>query len=383
MSAPPAFVLSTEQQEFRKTLRAFVDQHCASGQLRALFDDPAGFDPKAWKLMSEQLGLPGLAIPEKYNGTGAGITELAIASEELGRALYGSPFYATTVLATTLLLAIVDPQLGGDDGDDVVASLLSELAAGTRTATVALHDGLLPEAGRLSSVTARKDGDRWLLTGGRLTAIDGATADVTLVMAATDVGPSVFVVSDSPGGMLRSPLATLDLTRPQAALRFGDVPGHLVGRPGCAGHALRRLRSVAALLSAAEQLGGAQGCLDQAVQYAGSRIQFGRVIGSFQAVKHRLAELLTEVELARSAVYQAAWAADYSPAELDVAAAIAALWTTDVYQHMAEENIQIHGGIGFTWEHDAHLHLRRAQSAAAMLTPAEDHRAVVAADLVP
>ena len=284
--------------------------------------------------------------------------------EEFGAALYGGPYLASAVLAATALLA--SPDEGARRG------LLPDIASGETVATLAFteDDGSWdPGAIRLSAV---KDGQDWRLDGHKSFVLDGGTAGLILVVAATDAGLSLFAVEGDAVG--RTALPTLDQTRKLARLEFAGVSGALIGSPGDAVAVLDRTLDVAAIALAAEQLGGAQRALDMAVEYAKIRHQFGRPIGSFQAIKHRCADLLLEVESLRSAVgYAAAAVAEDSP-EIPVLASLVKAYASETYFHVAAENIQIHGGIGFTWEHDAHLYFKRAKSSELFLGDGSYHR---------
>jgi alkylation response protein AidB-like acyl-CoA dehydrogenase len=208
--------------------------------------------------------------------------------------------------------------------------------------------------------------------------IDGHTADLIMVVARTPAGLSMFAVDGTAEGLTRTALATMDQTRKQARLEFAAVPGRLIGTDGAAGPVVTRILDLAAVALAAEQVGGAQRCLDMAVEYAKSRIQFGRPIGSFQAIKHKCADMLLEVESAKSAAYYAGWAAAEDSDELPVVASLAKSYCSEAYFHAAAENIQIHGGIGFTWEHDAHLYFKRAKSSELLLGDPSYHRELLA-----
>ena len=252
------------------------------------------------------------------------------------------------------------------------------MAAGERIAALAApeDDGSWTPAD--FSVTARRSGAGYLLDGRKSFVLDGMIADLILVAASSDDGPALFAVDGDAPGLTRHPMETLDLTRRQAVLTFSGTPARLVGEPGAAGQIVAQAIRGGVLALAAEQVGGAQRCLDMAVAYAKVRHQFGRAIGSFQAIKHMCADMLLEVESARSAAYQAAWSAADGAADLPLVASLAKAFCSEAYFHVAASNIQIHGGIGFTWEHDAHLYYRRAKSAEVMLGTPAAHRDVVA-----
>jgi alkylation response protein AidB-like acyl-CoA dehydrogenase len=368
------FAFTDEQRELAATLRRFLQDKSPSSEVRRLMQTEAGYDPQTWSQLAGQLGLPGLVIPEKHGGSGAGPVELAVASEEMGRALLCAPFFATAVLAAQALLA---------SGDEAAQEeFLPGIADGATIATVAVceDDGAWTADG--VATRARRSGDGYVLDGRKSFVIDGHTAGLLLVVARADGGPSLFAVRGDADGLARRPLETLDLTRKQAALALDAVPARLIGAEGSAADIVAATLRLAAVALAAEQVGGAQRCLDMSVEYAKIRMQFGRPIGSFQAIKHMCADMLLEVESARSAAYYAAWAAQDGSDELPLVASLAKACCSEAYFRAAADNIQIHGGIGFTWEHDAHLYYRRAKSTELMLgTPAE-HREIAAGYLI-
>ena len=349
--------VSAEQEELRASVRRFLADRAPMSRVRALMDG-GETDWAVWEQAGTQLGLQGLAIPESYGGAGFSFAEQAVVLEEFGAALYGGPYLASAVLAATALLA--SPDEGARRG------LLPDIASGQTVATLAFtEDGGSwdPAAIRLSAV---KDGPgvdgAWRLDGHKSFVLDGATAGLILVVASTDAGLSLFAVEGDVAGLGRAALPALDQTRQLARLEFDGVTGRLIGSPGDGAAALDRALDVAAVALAAEQLGGAQRALDMAVEYAKVRRQFDRPIGSFQAIKHRCADLLLEVESLRSAVGYAAAAVAEDSAEIPVLASLVKAYASETYFHVAAENIQIHGGIGFTWEHDAHLYFKRAKA---------------------
>jgi alkylation response protein AidB-like acyl-CoA dehydrogenase len=368
------FTFTDEQRELGATLRRFLQDKSPSAEVRRLMQTEQGYDPQTWAQLAGQLGLQGLAIPEKYGGSGAGPVELAIACEEMGRALLCAPYFATAVLAAHALLA---------SGDQAAAEeFLPSLADGSVIATLAVcEDDGAWRAGRLQT-RARRSGDGWVLDGRKSFVLDGHVAGLLLVVAQAGAGPSLFAVQGGAGGLSRRLLETLDMTRKQAALELDAVPARLVGAEGGAAGVVGQTLRHAAVALAAEQVGGAQRCLDMSVEYAKIRMQFGRPIGSFQAIKHMCADMLLEVESARSAAYYAAWAAQEQPGELPLVSSLAKAFCSEVYFRAAAGNIQIHGGIGFTWEHDAHLYYRRAKSAELMLGTPEEHREIAAGYLI-
>ena len=361
--------MSAEQTELRDSVRRFLADRAPLTRVRELMDACDATDAQVWQHAAAQLGLQAIAIPEEYGGAGFSFVEQAIILEELGAALYTGPYLASAVLAATALMAGSDEAAKHD--------LLPGIASGETVATVAFteDDGSWdPETIGLS---ASAHGDGWVLDGHKSFVLDGATAGLLLVVGRTGAGLSLFAVDGSAGGLTRTSLATLDQTRKLARCEFSSVAGRLIGSPGDA--PLAKVLDVAAIALAAEQLGGAQRALDMAVGYAKIRHQFGRPIGSFQAIKHRCADLLTEVESLRSAVvYAAAAVAEDSP-EVPMLASLVKALASDTYFHVAAENIQIHGGIGFTWEHDAHLYFKRAKSSELFLGDGSYHRERLAA----
>ncbi len=357
--------MSAEQIELRESVRRFLADRAPLSRVREIMDAP-GHDQQVWDHAGSQLGLQAIAIPEEYGGAGFTFTEQAIILEELGAALYPGPYLASAVFAATALLASSDEAAKQD--------LLPGIASGETVATVAFteDDGSWePDAIRL---TGTKDGDGWVLDGHKNFVLDGAAASLLLVVGRTDAGLALFAASSSAEGLSRTGLATLDQTRELARCEFTSVPARLIGSPGDGSAILARVLDVAAIALAAEQLGGAQRAMDMAIEYAKIRHQFGRPIGSFQAIKHRCADLLMEVESLRSAVtYAAAAVAEDSPEVPTVASLVKAL-ASETYFHVAGENIQIHGGIGFTWEHDAHLYFKRAKSSELFLGDVAYHR---------
>lgn len=330
-----------------------------------------GYDEGAWRQMARELGLQGIAVPEQWGGAGAGMAELAVVFEEMGRALLCSPFFATVALAIQAILA---------SGDNAAAErFVPGLADGSATATLILNGRL--DAWDPAAVTLRADHDGGIyrVHGEVPLVIDGHTADIVLVAANTDAGISLLAIRAGSGALRRAPLAGLDRTRKVAKLAFDGAPADLIGPDGGAADVLARTSDLAIVALAAEQVGAAQRCLDMAVDYAKNRIQFGRPIGSFQAVKHRCADMLVQVEGARSAELHAADAAGTD--HLPTAASVAKMVCSEAFLQVALDNMRIHGGIGFTWEHDAHLFVRRAK-ATQLIFGAPDYHAQRLAHLV-
>ena len=364
------FAFSDEQEELRRSVRRFMEDRSPVAEVRRLMETEDGFDRDVWSQMANQLGLQSLVIPEAYGGAGFSFVEMAVVLEETGAALFGAPLLSTVALAATALMS--------SDDEPAKADLLPGIASGDTIATVALTE----ESGRwdLDSVATRatRSGDGWVLDGQKMFVLDGASADLIVVAARSDAGLGLFVVDGGASGLTRTPLATMDQTRKQARLDFAAAPARLVGEDGGGGAALAKMLDLAAVALAAEQVGGAQRCLDMSVQYAKERIQFGRPIGSFQAIKHKCADMLMQVESAKSAAYYAAWAAAEDSDELPVVASLAKSYCSEAYFSAAADNIQIHGGIGFTWEHDAHLYFKRAKSSELLFGDPAYHRELLA-----
>ncbi|MGN6472920.1 MAG: acyl-CoA dehydrogenase family protein [Mycobacteriales bacterium] len=360
------FAFSDEQEELRRTVRRFLEERSPETEVRRLMETDEGLDREVWAQLSSQLSLPGLAIPEEYDGAGFGYVDLAVVFEEMGRALFCGPYFSTVALAANALLSVDDEAARKD--------LLPGIARGETLATLAVTetDGAWREASIHTTATASGEGRQ--LTGTKDFVVDGHIADLLLVAANSERGLSLFAVEASAPGVERELLHTLDETRKLARLRFAEAPARLIGGEGAAWPVLDRVLDLASVALALESVGGAQRCLDMAVDYAKVRVQFGRPIGSFQAVKHRCADMLVDVEGAKSAAYYAAWCAAELHDELPVSASLAKAFCTEVYAKAAADNIQVHGGIGFTWEHPAHLYLKRAKSSELLLGDPATHR---------
>jgi len=349
-----SIAFTEEQEELRRTVRAFLDQKSPEAEVRRLMETSVGYDPAVWQQMGEQLGLQGLAIPEEYGGSGYGFVELGIVLEEMGRRLLCAPYFASAVLAAQTLL----------HADDEAArkQWLPGIATGETIGTLALYE---PSGGEdEDAVTARatQSSTGWTIDGTKSFVLDGHVADLLLVVARTDAGTSLFAVTGDAAGITRTQLVTLDETRKQAQLDFAGTPATLIGVDGGAWPVVERVAELAIVALSAEQMGGAQFVLEMSVQYAKDRYQFGRAIGSFQAIKHKCANMLMSVEAAKSGAYHAWSCAAERNDELTEAAAIAKSACSESYLYVAAENIQINGGMGFTYEHPAHLYFRRAKT---------------------
>ena len=365
-----SFAVSEDQEELRAGIRRFLEQKSPESEVRRLMETTEGYDPAVWSQMSDQLGLQGLAIPEDLGGQGFGFVELGIVLEEMGRVLLCAPFFSSVVLAANLLL------VSGDEAAQ--ARHLPGIASGETIATVALTEewGRWDEAG--ITLRAAKSGAGHVLAGRKTYVLDGHVADLLLVAARTDSGTSIFAVRGDAAGVTRTPLGPMDLTRKQARVELDGAAGELVGPDGGGWPILSKTLDLAAVGLANEQVGGAQRVLEMSVQHAKDRIQFGRPIGSFQAIKHKCADMLVEVESARSAAYHGSWCAQEDDDELPAVASLAKAYCSDAYFHAAAETIQIHGGIGFTWEHPAHLYFKRAKTTQLLLGDPTYHRELLA-----
>jgi len=364
------FAFSDEQEELRKVVRQFLENKSPETAVREQMDTEQGYDAAVWSQMAEQLGLQGLAIPEEYGGSGYGFIELVVIFEEMGRSLLCAPYFSTVALAATTLL---------HSGDDAAKTAhLPGIASGETIATLAFTEanGKWDESG--ITTTATKDGDGYTLSGEKMFVLDGHVANLILVAAKTDAGTSLFAVDAEASGITREALPTMDQTRKQAKVTFDGTPATLIGTDGEGWATLEKVLDLAVVALAAEQVGGAQLCLEMAVQYAKDRVQFGRPIGSFQAIKHKCADMLLEVESAKSAAYYAGWCASELNDELPSVASLAKAYCSEAYFHAAAENIQIHGGIGFTWEHPAHLYFKRAKSSELLFGDPTYHRELLA-----
>lgn len=365
------FALDEDQVALQSVLREFLTDRSPEAAVRAQLEDTAGYDRNLWDLMAGQLGVCGMAIPEEYGGAGFGFLELGLVLEELGRSLTVSPFFASCVMAAQLLLAVDDESARKD--------YLPGIAAGSLIASVALAED--SGSWRPENVTTRaeeRDG-AWRLTGHKSYVLDGAVAGLLLVIARTDDGEAVFAVDATAEGVAREPLPTMDQTRKQARVTFDGTPARLLGTVAGAQAALATMLDRSAIALAADALGGTGKVLEMSVEYAKIREQFGRPIGSFQAIKHKCASMMVTVESMKSAAHYGLWAVSSGDEEeLPLVASVAKAFCSDGYTMVTTENIQIHGGIGFTWEHPAHLYLKRARSSRVLLGSPDFHRDIVA-----
>ena len=365
------FSFTDEQEQFRAVVRRFLRDHSSRGAVRTQMATTVGYDHAVWRQLSTDLGLTGLQVPERYGGAGAGFVELGIALEEMGRSLLCAPYFASAVLATQAIMN------GASDAQK--RALLPALAGGTRIATLAWVEpgGRWDAAGVAMTATPTRAG--YILDGTKKFVLDGHTADLVIVAARApgssgNDGVDLFVVELPSAGVERRRLETIDQTRKQAELVFTQAAAVALGDAGSGASALARTLDQAAVALACEMVGGARALLESAVEYAKLRMQFGRAIGSFQAIKHKCAELLLDVELAAAAAHYAAAAIAEDDAETAALAALAKACASDAYIRTAIECLQIHGGIGFTWDHDAQLWYKRAKSSEVLLGDATQHR---------
>jgi alkylation response protein AidB-like acyl-CoA dehydrogenase len=372
-TASEQFVFTPEQQDLRAALRRFCAEHSDEATVRRLMESTPSFDDKVWYRLGSELGVLGLGVPEELDGSGGGIVDAAIAVEELGAALFCGPVYGTVAMSIPALVAAPE--------SSVRAEILGPLVAGIRTAAFAVPDqgGLF--VADVVALRAKAFGDEWIVSGTVGRVVDAAVADDLLVAAIGEDGMALFVVDATDSRVEHTVLSTMDLTRQQATVRFTDVPARRLATHEDAARICQHALYVGAVLLAAEQVGGAQHLLDLSVSYAKQRLQFGRPIGSFQAVKHRLADMFVDLEHARSAAYYGAWALQYGTDDPALAASIAQATCSAAYTRIAADAVQVHGGVGFTWEHQAHLYFKRAFTDAALLGGAEEHRSRIA-DLV-
>jgi alkylation response protein AidB-like acyl-CoA dehydrogenase len=364
------FTFDEEQEALRESARGFLDRYASAEKVREAMASELGWDPALWRRIATELGWPAVTIPEAYGGLGLGYVELVALLEIMGGALLCAPFFSSICLGANALLAA---------GSEAIA-------AGEKLATLALTeaDGRW-DAGAIAT-TARRDGGEWVLDGVKTFVPDGHAADLVIVAARAagtrgEEGVSLFAVPATTAGVSRRQLGTMDQTRRQAEVTLAGVrvpESALMGVESEGWAALERTLDLAAVALAAEQVGGAQRCLDMTVEYAKERVQFGRPIGSFQAVKHKCADMMLLVESARSAAYYAAWVASAGGDELPVVASLAKAYCSDAFFRCAAESVQIHGGVGFTWEYDVHLFFKRAKSTETMLGDPAYHRELVA-----
>lgn len=369
------FAFSEEQEMLRASAREFLARQCPSSYVRRMMETQDAWDPDLWKRLAE-MGWTGMGIPEVYGGVGT-FLDLVVVLEEAGRALLPGPFFATMGLALPALLEAAS--------EAQKRRVLPRIAAGEARATLALTEpsGRWDAAGITLPVRHSEDG--WQLEGVKLFVPDAAVADYTVVAGRTrpggEEGVTLLLIEGRPPGMKVRPLKTLDMTRRWYEVSFEAVklpPDAVMGVPDRGWEPLRRALEWGAAALCAEMVGGAQRVLEVSVEYAKTRHQFGRPIGVYQAVSHKLADMLLETESSKSATYYAAWAVEADAPDRSLATSIAKAYVSDAYRRAAGNGIQVHGGIGFTWEHDMHLYFKRAKASEVTLGDATYHRELVA-----
>ncbi len=365
------FNFSEEQTDFRNMLRRFLQDRSPTSEVRRIMETEAGYDPEVWRMMAEDLGLTAIHIPEAYGGAGFGVSELAIAAEEAGRALLPSPFFGSTVMAAT---AIAE---AGDDAQK--QALLPGISSGGTIAALAAAEPGTGWNADAFAATARPDGDGWRLTGRKSYVLDGMAADLVVAAARLpEGGLGLFSLPADSAGLTREPLQSMDPTRRLAKMDFDGAEAELLGGQDAGGPAWARTLDIAAVCLAGEMVGGAERLREDALEYVSMRMQFGRSIASFQVTKHKAADMLLDVELAKAAAYYAAAAADDDGEDeeqpLSALASLAKATASDTYMQTAIHAVQMHGGIGFTHDNDTQLWFKRAKSSEAFLGTAADHR---------
>ena len=346
------FEFSDDQKQLKDSARKFLEAKCPPAAVRAVLEGPQPFDKALWDGLAE-MGFLGIVIPEEHGGLGAGYLELCVVAEELGRVVAPVPFNSSVFLATEFLLA------AGSDAQK--AAWLPKLAAGEAIGTFAFAEGVGPTTPKAIKVAASGG----TISGVKLPVADGDIADFAIVAARTapgndERGVSLFIVDLKGAGVTAEAVATIDPTRSHAKITFNGAAADPLGAAGEGWSIINAVFDRAAILTAFEQVGGADRALEMARDYALERMAFGRPIGSFQAVKHMLADMYVSATLARSNCYYGAWALSTGAAELGEAAATARVSATQAFQHCAKNNIQVHGGMGFTWAFDCHLFYRRS-----------------------
>ncbi|MGB9339130.1 MAG: acyl-CoA dehydrogenase family protein [Polyangiales bacterium] len=372
------FSFSEDQDELRRAARRFLEVASSEERVRSAMETERGYDQATWEQLSEELAWTALTIPEEYGGLGMSYLDLHPLMEEMGRALLCSPFFSTICLGANALL------LGGSE--EQKERYLPGIAAGETTATLAFAE----RNNRMDAVgveaTHAKSGSGYILRGDKSYVLDGHTADLLIVAArsagsAGAEGVSLFLVPGDTDGLKRSWLPTMDQTRRLASVELRDVTvadDALLGQEGKGWELCERTLDLARIALAAEQVGAAEMCLDMSVEYAKVRNQFGRPIGSFQSIKHKCADMLMMIESARSAAFYASALAAQGNEDLEEAASSAKAYCSDTFFHCAAETIQIHGGIGFTWEHAAHIYFKRAKATEILFGDPSFHRERVA-----
>jgi alkylation response protein AidB-like acyl-CoA dehydrogenase len=365
------FSFSDDQILLKNSVRSALDEQCKPAHVRAMFGDTRGYGEALWSEMAK-LGWLGLPFPEEQGGAGLGLVELGLVLEEMGRAAYPGPFFAAVVLGGLGIL------LGGNAAQK--DKWLSAISAGKARATAALLEEHLDWDPASTVATAEKTSSGWTLSGLKRFVPWAHVADVVLVPAHSSEGLSLFLVDPKSAGITLSPMVGIDLTNRWSEMRLDKVAvsaDAILGQPGSAGTLLDSLLRRAAVMSSAEMLGAARRCLDMSVEYVKVREQFGQPVGSFQAIRHRCAEMLLEAENAHAAVYYAAWALTAGAEDAAVAASICKAYVSEAARKVCGDAIQVHGGIGFTWEYDLHLYMKRAKALEPLFGDAQFHRELI------
>lgn len=361
------FSFTEEQDEYRSMLRRFLEAKSPTAEVRKLMETDTGYDPEVWRQMGRDLALTGLHVPEAYGGAGFGLVELGIAAEEAGRALLSAPYFGSTVMATSAILYAAS--------EAQKRELLPALAAGEKIATLAAAE---PGGGWRAdqiSMVAEADGDGYRLTGAKSYVLDGANAEMIVVAAKlADDALCMFVLDAASDGVQVTPLASMDPTRRLARIDFNRASAVLLGDLSTGAAAYGRALDAAVICLAHEMAGGAERLREDALEYVSMRMQFGRSIASFQVTKHKAADMLLDVEMAKSAAYSAASAFDDGDANASAAASLAKALGSDVYMQTAIHAVQMHGGIGFTAENDTQLWFKRAKQSEVFLGHPDLHR---------
>jgi alkylation response protein AidB-like acyl-CoA dehydrogenase len=366
------FDFTQEQVMLRDLTREFMSRESTPRAVRTVMDDERGFSDATWQQLAD-MGLQGLAIDAGYGGQGLGMVELALVLDEMGRAAYPSPFFATVVLAAGAIAA--------SGQDNQMARYLPDIASGRTRATLALLEGSMSWTPAMVDLRAERRGSDWVLTGVKRFVPFAHAADLILVVARTSAsdadGTTVFAVPADTAGLSHTPNVEMDRTNRTSTVTFNGVT---VGDDAVIGevdHGWRVIGPVlerAAVCAAAEMLGASRRCMDMSVEYAKVRQQFGQPIGMFQAIKHACSEMLLEVENSHGATYYAAWALDAGASDASLAASAAKAYVGDASRKVCGSSIQVHGGIGFTWEYDLHLYFKRAKHFEPLYGDADFHR---------
>ncbi len=371
------FGFNEEQELLRSTARKFFENECPSAVVRTLMDTPEGMTPELWGKLAEQ-GWLGLVLPEALDGMGLGLVDLVVLLEEMGRAVLPGPYFSTVLLGG---LAILEA-----GSDEQKKEWLPAIASGDKRVTLAWMEPSATSGPDGVTLPATSKGTGYRLSGTKLFVPDAHTADAVVVAARTGAGKSgdgvtLFLVPKAAAGVEVKLLPTMDQTRKLCEVTLKDVAverGAILGAPGAGWAPLQRALDRATVALCAEMCGGAQKVLDMTVEYAKIRQAFGRPIGSYQGVKHKAADMLVDVENSKSITYYAAWALDEGVTEGPLAVSMAKAYVSDAYRRVSSAGIQLHGGIGFTWEHDLHLYFKRAKGSEFTFGDATYHRERVA-----